>query len=244
MSLRTRAIASAKATRARFENFQHWSGVAKARKTAYLANPTSLNRQSYLHAKKMRSIRLRTFRKSRILRNESKARLYAERKAAKMPLRLKALAEALKIEASNVHEQGGNNVGPDVSPLIREGGGIPGQAWCGWFCSVCYKRAGSKLITWQIGAVRLISAIPGVGVTMFARAGYLVRYTFDHVGIFICWCDASGNKTSRRKATHLKAVEGNTGSSGAVSDSAGGQYGVKIKIRPKELARDFINIPR
>lgn len=240
--LRAAYIDSVVTTKERFENFRYWSAEAKRLKAIYLATPTNANRRAYLRAKSLRSIRLRTFRKSRIGRAELKARYTAAKKMLNQPLRLRALAKAY--EYVGVMERGGNNRGEDVERIIQIGGGVAGQAWCGWFVGAMYKLVGSKAITWQVGAVRLMSLIPGVGVTHFPRAGYAVRYTFDHTGIFHHFCDANGKKVSRRRATHIKAVEGNTGASGAVSDSTTGGDGVYVKIRPLSQVRDYINIPR
>ncbi len=240
--LRAAYIASVVTTRERFENFKHWSKVAKAKREVYLANPTRANKQAYIHAKRMRAIRLRTFRKSKIERANLKAKYQAEKRALRRPLRLKAYDEAMKLEG--LEESGGNNRGPDLDPVIREGGGIPGQAWCGWAMAYCYKRAGSILVTWKWGAVRLVAQVAGIIATIHPLCGHLVRFTFDHIGMFICWCDEYGNRVPKRKATHIKSAEGNTGDTGAVSDSKSGGDGFKIKIRPRYQVRDFLAVPR
>lgn len=143
---------------------------------------------------------------------------------------------AYRIAASKVGvmEQGGNNVGPAVEEIIREGGGVRGQAWCGWFMAYCYKLAGSNAITWQMGAVRLWLGIFGVRRTSKPRRGDAVRFTFDHIGMFVRDC---GDGT-------IETIEGNTGATGAVSDSATGGDGVYRKRRPKSLVRDYLRIYR
>lgn len=131
-------------------------------------------------------------------------------------------------------EQGGNNRGPEVEQIIREGGGVPGQAWCGWFCAAMYKRAGSKAVTWAWGAVRLLWPLAGIKRVSSPRPGDLVRFTFDHVGLFV---RDLGNGT-------IETIEGNTGDSGARSDSVTGGDGVKRKVRSKALVRDYLRVTR
>lgn len=157
-------------------------------------------------------------------------------------LRERAHREATRL--LGVMEKGGNNVGPEVEAIIVEGGGVRGQAWCGWFCACVYKRAGSLAVTWRWGAVRLY--LPGSGLrrTSNPLEGNLVRFTFDHIGIFECWCDAGGIEVPRAAATHIRTIEGNTGRTGAVSDSATGGDGVYRKVRARSLIRDFVHISR
>lgn len=143
-----------------------------------------------------------------------------------------------------IMESGGNNVGARVEEIIRGGGGQRGQAWCGWFCAHVYRLAGSKAVSWAWGAVRLYLPLSGVKATLHPLQGNLVRYTFDHIGMFVCWCDAHGNPVSRAAATHIKAIEGNTGASGAVSDSTTGGDGVYEKVRALRLVRDYLHITR
>ena len=72
----------------------------------------------------------------------------------------------------------------------------------------------------------------GIHATSRPRAGDLVRFTFDHVGLF-------------EKDNHdgtITTVEGNTGASGAVSDSRTGGDGVYRKIRSKSLVRDYLHV--
>jgi hypothetical protein len=157
-------------------------------------------------------------------------------------LREKAHWQARKLVG--IMEQGGNNVGRQVEEIIREGGGIRGQAWCGWFCAAVYKRAGSKAVTWRWGAVRLYLPGSGISRTSNPLKGNLVRFIFDHIGMFEAWCDANGRETTKAKATHIRTIEGNTGRSGAVSDSSTGGDGVYVKVRARSLIRDFIHISR
>ena len=148
------------------------------------------------------------------------------------PLRERAYLEAMKLVG--VMEHGGNNVGAAVEQIIREGGGVRGQAWCGWFMAAVYKRAGSKAISWQMGAVRLWLGIAGVRRTSKPKRGDVVRFTFDHMGMFV---------RDRGDGT-IETIEGNTGASGAVSDSATGGDGVYRKTRSKSLVRDYLQVYR
>lgn len=168
----------------------------------------------------------------------------AKREAA-TPLGVKAWQEAGR--DLNVREQGGNNAGPGVARIIREGGGSPAQypAWCAYAVAAWYRRAGSKVDwsgTW--GAVRRMHLPAGVKITRFPKVGALVRFRFDHIGMFGGWCDSRGRKRPRLLATHIRSREGNTGATGAVSDSIGGGDGVREKIRPRVLVADFLEVTR
>lgn len=156
----------------------------------------------------------------------------ARKRAAATTLRERAYHEAVRLVG--VMEQGGNNVGREVEQIIREGGGIRGQAWCGWFMACVYKRAGSRAIDWRMGAVRLWLGIGGVRRTSNPQRGDAVRFTFDHIGMFV---RDLGNG-------YIETIEGNTGASGAVSDSATGGDGVYRKRRHKSLVRDYLEITK
>lgn len=148
------------------------------------------------------------------------------------PLRECAYEEATKLVG--IMEQGGNNRGAAVEKIIAEGGGLPGQAWCGWFCAAVYKRAGSKAVTWHWGAVRLYLPLSGLCRISPPKRGDLVRFTFDHIGMFV---KDNGDGT-------ITTIEGNTGATGAVSDSKTGGDGVYRKVRAKTLVRDYIRVTR
>lgn len=173
--------------------------------------------------------------RSRALLEKRKLQVaYAERVVARhsSPLRERAYREASKL--IGVMEQGGNNRGRAVEQIIREGGGLPGQAWCGWFMAAVYKRAGSKAVEWRWGAVRLMALVSGVRRTSRPKRGDLVRFTFDHVGMFV---RDNGDGT-------ITTIEGNTGATGAVSDSKTGGDGVYRKVRSKSLVRDYLEVTR
>lgn len=171
----------------------------------------------------------------------------AERKrAAKLeaavPLRERAYLEASHLVG--VLERGGNNRGPEVEKIIRVGGGTVGDPWCGWFLAYVYRLAGSLSVVWQWGSVRLWLPLTGIRRTTAPLRGDPVRFAFDHIGMFVRWCDVHGNTTTRAKATHIETIEGNTGATGAVSDSKSGGDGVYRKIRSKALVRDFLAVTR
>lgn len=152
--------------------------------------------------------------------------------AALRPLRLRAfdVAESLV----GVMEQGANNAGPMVSKIIAANGGMGPEAWCGDFAAYAYRLAGSKAVTRAWASVRLIGLLAGVRPLLRPSTGDLVRFRFDHVGVF---ARDLGDGT-------IETIEGNTGSSGAVSDSITGGDGVYRKIRSKDLVSDYLRITR
>lgn len=155
-----------------------------------------------------------------------------EKQRARREMRERAFAEAERL--IGVMEKGGNNVGPEVERIISSGGGRRGDAWCGWFVAHCYKVAGSKAVTWQWGAVRLLWPLIGIVKPPKPQKGDLVRFTFDHVGMFE---KDNGDGT-------ITTIEGNTGATGAVSDSVTGGDGVYRKVRSKSLVRDYLRITK
>ena len=156
----------------------------------------------------------------------------SRRRKEATPLRERAYLEAA--ELVGIMEQGGNNRGVAVERIIALGGGLAGQAWCGWFLAAVYKIAGSKAVEWRWGAVRLLPLVSGVSRTSKPRRGDLVRFTFDHVGMFV---KDNGNGS-------IVTIEGNTGATGAVSDSRTGGDGVYRKVRSKQLVTDYLRITR
>jgi hypothetical protein len=192
-----------------------------------------------------RARRLRAAKKSGIPRRvvhwqarvDQAARMIGKRRAqiaARRTIGARALDEAKKLVG--VMEEGGNNAGSAVAAIIRGGGGSPSARppWCGYFVAYCYRKAGSRAVDWRWGAVRLLSSVSGVKRTSSPRAGDLVRFTFDHVGLFV---KDNGDGT-------IECIEGNTGASGAVSDSRTGGDGVYRKRRPKSLVADYLRVTR
>jgi hypothetical protein len=149
-----------------------------------------------------------------------------------LPLREKAYKVACTL--IGVMEQGGNNAGPMVSTIIRENGGAGPEAWCGDTQAYCYRHAGSTAVQRAWAAVRFIGFLTGMSVVKQPQRGDLVVFTFDHVGMF---SKDLGNGT-------IETIEGNTGSSGAVSDSATGGDGVYRKIRSKSLVARYVRVLR
>jgi hypothetical protein len=149
-----------------------------------------------------------------------------------LPLREKAYEVACTL--IGVMEQGGNNAGPMVSTIIRENGGGGPEPWCGDTMAYCYRHAGSKAVQRLWASVYYLGRIAGLHRTSDPLTGDLVRYTFDHVGMFV---------KDNRNGT-IETIEGNTGSSGAVSDSATGGDGVYRKERSKTLVRDYLRVER
>lgn len=169
----------------------------------------------------------------RVKRTQARiTRLRARIMRRNTPLRERAYQEAKRLVG--VMERGGNNVGREVEQIIREGGGLPGQAWCGWFLAAVYRRAGSKAVTWQWGAVRLWLPLSGIRRTYSPKRGDAVRFTFDHIGMFV---RDLGNG-------YIETIEGNTGASGARSDSVTGGDGVYVKHRHKSLVNDYLRVTR
>jgi hypothetical protein len=150
------------------------------------------------------------------------------------PLRLRALAQAIKLVG--VMEVGGNNMGAQVLALIRENGGTGPEAWCGDFVAHCFRFAGSKVVQRGWAAVRLLGFLTGMKVISYAEAepGDIVCFTFDHTAIL------------KRKlgGGMIETVEGNTGRRGAVSDSRTGGDGVYIKQRSVGLVARYVRVTR
>jgi hypothetical protein len=144
------------------------------------------------------------------------------------PLRVRALEVAESLVG--VMEQGGNNVGPTVTKIIRENGGGGPEPWCGDFVAYCYRHAGSKMVTRSWAAVSYLGWLTGMKVVSSPQPGAIVIYTFSHTGLF----------KSRVAPGTIDTVEGNTGASGAVSDSRTGGDGVYEKHRSTGLVRRYV----
>lgn len=173
--------------------------------------------------------------KNRIARLQRKV-AYAQRKVAfwtrkALPMRLRALEAAESLVG--VMEVGGNNRGPVVSRIILANDGAVGEPWCGDFVAYCYRQAGSKAVTRSWASVRLLGSVAGVTRVAKPMPGDLVRFNFDHVGMFV-----------RDAGAFIETIEGNTGASGAVSDSSTGGDGVYRKRRPKSLVADYLRVTK
>lgn len=143
-------------------------------------------------------------------------------------------AYQVAVSLIGVMEEGGNNTGKKVSEIIQSNGGVVGESWCGDFQAFCYRLAGSKAVTRGWAVVRWLGGIAGLKIVSTPRRGDLVRFTFDHVGMFE---KDNGDGT-------ITTIEGNTGASGAVSDSSTGGDGVYRKIRDKSLVSDYVRVTR
>lgn len=154
--------------------------------------------------------------------------------AARTPLRAKALAQGMA--KVGVMEVGGNNRGTHVEEIIRYAGGDIGEPWCVDFAIWCYGHAGSTAI--RPGAPRAVSSYPidGTHEVGSPEPGDCVRYVFDHWGMFVRWIDKANGA--------FEALEGNTGASGARSDSTTGGDGVYLKTRYMSQVNDFLRVDR
>ncbi|MBE2316553.1 CHAP domain-containing protein [Solirubrobacter sp. CPCC 204708] len=133
-----------------------------------------------------------------------------------------------------VMEIGGNNAGPMVSKIIVANGGAGPEPWCGDFVAYCYRNAGSQGVDRVWASVRQLGLDPDVHQTPDPERGDLVRFSFDHVGLFVRRVDANT----------IETIEGNTGASGAVSDSRRGGDGVYRKHRAASLVTDYLRVER
>lgn len=154
-----------------------------------------------------------------------------QRRAQLTPLRERAYRVAASL--IGVMESGGNNSGPMVSRIIKENGGGGPEAWCGDFVAYIYRHAGSHSVSRPWASVRLIGQLLGIRRIARPQRGDLVRFDFDHIGIYVCDVDPET----------IETIEGNTGAIGAVSDSLGGD-GVYRKHRAKSLVRDYLRVGR
>jgi hypothetical protein len=148
------------------------------------------------------------------------------------PLRERAYKVATSLVG--VMEQGGNNMGPMVTRIIRENGGSGPEPWCGDTMAYCYRHAGSHSVSRPWASVRLVGTLLGIRRTSTPQRGDLVRFTFDHIGMYV----------RELEGGMVETVEGNTGAAGAVSDSATSGDGVYRKHRPKTLVHDYLRVSR
>jgi len=164
----------------------------------------------------------------------SKTKKRTRTKSAKQ-LRIDAHKYALA--AVGIVEAGGNNVGKDVEKIIEANGGERGEPWCGDFVAYCYLLAGSKSVVRLWAAVRYLERLlTKVQLLRNVKRGHVVIYNFDHTGIFHRWIN--------KAAGTFEAIEGNTGDTGAVSDSKNGRDGVKIKQRSLSQVSSYRRVLR
>lgn len=153
-------------------------------------------------------------------------------KLPKRPMRVRALQHAYTF--LGVEEQGGNNRGPVVSRIIRANGGVIGEPWCGDFVAICYRMAGSKAVNRSWASVYYLGRVAGLYSVRKPLPGDIVRYSFDHTGLFEKWL---GNG-------YFHAIEGNTGDSGEDSDSRTGGDGVHRRRRHTSQVNNFRRVSR
>lgn len=167
------------------------------------------------------------------LRDQAKVKIAAIDRA-RTPMRIRALAEMEKLVG--IMEVGGNNMGRRVMAIIRANGGTGPESWCGDTVAFAYRAAGSKVVQRGWAAVRFLGFMTGMRVVSYADAlpGDIVCYTFDHTGIL----------KSKLGHGEIETIEGNTGSSGAVSESATGGDGVYIKRRSTNLVARYVRVTR
>lgn len=159
----------------------------------------------------------------------------AERVVARhKPVSIRERAYRAAASQVGVMETGGNNSGVPLTRYIRSNGGGGPEAWCGDFQAWAYRQAGSKAVTRLWASVFYLGRIAGLHRTSQPERGDLVRFTFDHVGMFV---KDNGDGT-------ITTIEGNTGASGAVSDSRTGGDGVYLKVRAKGLVQDYLRVER
>lgn len=141
-------------------------------------------------------------------------------------------------------EHGGNNRGAEVERIISATHGRPGEPWCGYFVAYCYRISGSRAVTREWASVRRLGLLSGMRFVRKPAVGDIVTFTFDHTGLVVSVCNASGRPCAWRKATHVKTIEGNTGRVGAVSDSTTGGDGVYMKVRPLGSVAHWVRVYR
>jgi hypothetical protein len=148
--------------------------------------------------------------------------------AKKADLGARALMEAGRLVG--VTEAGGNNRGPMVDRIIKYALGDLGEAWCVDFNIWCYGHAGSKIVKpGYTRAVRFMWPVNGIIKTGNPRPGDMVRFTFDHTGLYV---KDNGDGT-------ITTIEGNTGNQD-ISDPITG--GVRRRTRAKSLVRDYLRV--
>jgi len=159
--------------------------------------------------------------------DEAYAKRVIARHSKAASLRERAHSEATKALARHIIEVGGNNRGTAVEEIINYAGGDVPEPWCVDFVIWCYGHAGSKVVKpgWY-RAVRYMNESGTVKTTAPLR-GDIVRFTFDHTGIY---AKDNGDGT-------ITTIEGNTGP--AAGNDGDGLY---RKTRSKGLVRDYLRV--
>lgn len=143
----------------------------------------------------------------------------------------------------------GFNGGPRVERIIEYAGGARHEAYCVDGVIWCYGRSGSDIVR-PGHYTHAVNNMLSDGVIAIAepQTGDLVRYTFQHTGLFGYWARLVGGryvKCPKAAATHIVTREFNTSAAGALSSDANdGTDGVYQKARTLELVRDYLHVPR
>lgn len=169
----------------------------------------------------------------REIRNTRRRKSYRQRMRKRWAATMGEKALRVARTLVGVMEQGGNNTGPIVDKIIRANGGVIGEPWCGDFVAFCYRTAGSKMVQRLWASVRYLGFLTGMRIVSVPRPGDIVCYVFDHTGLY-----------EEDRGSDILADEGNTGASGAVSDSATGGDGVYQKVRSKSLVARYVRVTR
>jgi hypothetical protein len=183
-------------------------------------------------ARRALAYRMTKSRKAKVAKREAQVAEARKVVARHTPTLLREKAYKAAVSQLGVMETGGNNSGVPLTRYIKTNQGTGPEPWCGDFVAWCYRQAGSKRVSRAWAAVRLLSGVLGVKRTSKPQRGDLVRFTFSHVGIFV---RDLGDGT-------IETIEGNTGASGAVSDSSTGGDGVYRKLRSKGLVQDYLRV--
>lgn len=178
-----------------------------------------------------------------------------------------ARERALQIAESyvGIREAGRNNTGPLVE-MFQRADTLPGEiyAWCQSFMNGCWRLAtGGRVVHAAstrpelVGGLMLADGTASCGIfTGWCRQrGYMVEGSFDrprrgdHITFLFDadrWADHVGQIASVTRVLpgllYLVTVEGNTGSSGSVSDPGTGRDGVYKKRRV--VRRSMCNVMR
>ena len=165
--------------------------------------------------------------------------------AAARPLRVKAWHIAGQLVGDT--ESAGHNRGPAVDKVIRYAQGDLGEAYCVDGVIYSYGKAGSKIVKPGFPRAVRMMLVTGVRKILAPRVGDIVRFTFDHTGLFGGWYrqrpDGSYVRSPRLLATHLRTREFNTSALGALSSDANdGTDGIYEKYRAKSLVSDFLRV--
>jgi len=142
----------------------------------------------------------------------------------------------------------GHNRGRRVDEIVRYAGGDLGEAYCVDGMIWCYGHAGSQIV--RRGYTRAVRYMltTGLRATAYPRRGDLIRFVFDHTGMFGGWRRLIRGRyvaCPRSMATHILTREFNTSSSGAQSSDANdGTDGCYEKIRHRSLVRDYLIVQR